>query len=117
MLTPAHSPMGVDQWLCMPRDTNGVEALNKCSIDHTHRSKTLYSCVEFTYRLDKKATFEHLHAYRGLPISFRRNTLVTMRQRAVRQNKARSKPRDDGDDGDDVGLKGRLIKVVQYCVS
>ncbi len=85
MLTPAHSQMSIDQWLSMPRDTNGVEALNKCSIDHSHRSKTLHSCVEFTYRQDKKATFEHLYAYSGLPISFRRKTVDTMRQRAVRQ--------------------------------
>ncbi len=31
MVTPAHSQMCIDQWLSMPRDTNGVEALNKCS--------------------------------------------------------------------------------------
>ena len=114
MLTPAHSAMSINQWLSMPRDTNGVEALNKCSIDHSHRSKTLHSCVEFTYRQDKKATFEHLYAYSGLPISFRKKTVDTMRQRAARQNKARYRPKPADDD--DIGLKGRVTNIVQHVM-
>ena len=114
MLTPAHSAMSINQWLSMPRDTNGVEALNKCSIDHSHRSKTLHSCVEFTYRQDKKATFEHLYAYSGLPISFRKKTVDTMRQRAARQNKARYRPKPADDD--DIGLKGRVTNIVQHVI-
>ena len=27
------------QWASVPSDTNGVESLNKCSIDHSKRSK------------------------------------------------------------------------------
>ena len=104
MLTPAHSRMSIDQWLRMPSDTNGVESLNKCSIDHSHRSKTLHSCVEYTYRQDKKATLEHLYAYSGLPLSFRRKTVDTMKRHAVRQNKARYKRTKP--DEDDIGLKG-----------
>lgn len=104
MLAPAHTQMSIDQWLSMPADTNGVEPINKCSIDHSHRSKTLHSCVEYTYRQDKKATLEHLYAYGGLPISFRRKTIDSMKKRADRQNMARyskAKPSED-----DIGLKG-----------
>lgn len=70
MLTPAYTNMSSHQWQTMPRDTNDVESLNKCSIDHSHRSKSLRACVEYTYKQDKnyKASLEHLHAYRGLPI-------------------------------------------------
>ena len=96
--------MNIDQWLSMPSDTNGVESINKCSIDHSHQSKTLHSCVEYTYRQDKKATLEHLYAYSGLPISFWRKTVDSMKKCAVRQNKARylkTKPSED-----DIGLKG-----------
>ena len=96
--------MSTNQWFSMPSDTNGVESLNKCSIDHTHCSKTLYSCVEYTYRQDKKATLEHLYAYSGLPISFRRKTVDTMKHRALRQKKARYKNTPPLED--DVGLKG-----------
>ncbi len=74
MLTPAYTDMSIRQWQTMPRDTNGVESLNKCSIDHSHRSKSLRACVEYAYRQDKKASLEHLYAYRGLPISFRRKS-------------------------------------------
>jgi len=42
----------------MPSDTNGVESLNKCSIDHSKRSKSLKACLEFTYRQDKKTTLQ-----------------------------------------------------------
>ena len=51
-----------------PANTNDlatplVESLNKCSIDHSRRSKTLEACLEFTYRQDKKTTLEHLYVY------------------------------------------------------
>ena len=105
MLTPAFSRISSDQWQSMPSDTNGVESINQCSIDHSHRSKTLQSCIEYTYRQDKKASLEHLYAYSGLPISFQRKTIATMKQCVVRQNKARYSKSGVTDD-DDVGLKG-----------
>ena len=75
MLAPAFTTMSRLQWETMPSDTNGVESLNKCSIDHSHKSKSLESCLEYTYRQDKKMSLEHLFAYSGLPISFQRKTL------------------------------------------
>ena len=96
--------MSIDQWLSMPADTNGVESINKCSIDHSHRSKILHSSVEYTYRQDKKATLKHQFAYGGLPISFRRKTIDSRKKPADRQNKAlylKAKPSED-----DIGLKG-----------
>ena len=54
MLSPAFSSMSAVQWSSMPSDTKGVESLNKVSIDHSKRSKSLESCLEFTYRQDKK---------------------------------------------------------------
>ena len=74
MLSPAFSPMTTMQWASMPSDTNGVESLNKCSIDHSKKSKTLEARLEFTYRQDKKTTLEHLYAYSGLPLSFQCKT-------------------------------------------
>lgn len=107
MLTPAFSEMSTFQWETMPSDTNGVESLNKCSIDHSKKSKALESCLEFTYRQDKKMTLEHLYAYSGLPISFQRKTTDTYKQRALRQNKARRKRLANiTESEDDVGLKG-----------
>ena len=38
MLTPAFSGMSALQWMVMPSDTNGVESLNKCAIDHTSQN-------------------------------------------------------------------------------
>ena len=95
------------QWETMPADTNGVESLNKCSIDHSHKSKTLESCLEYTYRQDKKMSLEHLFAYSGLPIYFQGKTLEVYKQRAVRQNKARRKRLLNLEESeDDIGLKG-----------
>ena len=91
MLSPVFSPMMTMQWASMPSDTNGVESLNRCSIDHSKRSKTLEACLEFMYRQDKKTTLEHLYAYSGLPLSFQRKTTESCRQRALKQNKALSK--------------------------
>ena len=110
MLTPAFSGMSALQWTVMPSDTNGVESLNKCAIDHTNKSKSLESCLEFTYRQDKKMTLEHLYAYNGLPISFQRKTIEMYKQRAVRQNKARRKRLANTTEAeDDVGLKGIIM--------
>ena len=108
MLSPAFTHMSTMQWSSMPSDTNGVESLNKCSIDHSKRSKSLESCLEFTYRQDKKTTLEHVYAYSGLPLSFQRVTLETCKERAKRQNKARRKAaqKRDSHDDDDIGLKG-----------
>ena len=85
-----------------------IESLNKCSIDHSKRAKTLEACLEFTYRQDKKTTLEHLYAFSGLPVSFKRFTLEKCKQR---QNLARGKLTKEKktqllDDDDDVGLKG-----------
>ena len=109
MLSPAFCHMSTMQWASMPSDTNGVEALNKCSIDHSKRTKSLEACLEYTYRQDKKTTLEHLFAYSGLPLSFQRMTLEKSKQRAKRQNKARSKAtaaKERSDDDDDIGLNG-----------
>ena len=54
MLSPAFTHMSTMQWSSMPSDTNGIESLNKCSIDHSKRSKSIESCLEFTYTQDKK---------------------------------------------------------------
>lgn len=108
MLSLAFSPMTTMRWASMPSDTNGVESLNKCSIDHSKRSKSLEACLEFTYRQDKKTTLEHLFAYSGLPLSFQRKTTESCRQRALKQNKARSKRVYSAkSDEDDIGLKGK----------
>ena len=116
MLTPAFSEMSALQWTVMPSDTNGVESLNKCAIDHTNKSKFLESCLEFTYRQDKKMTLEHLYAYSsGSPISFQRKTTETYEQRAARQNKARRKRlANTTETDDDVGLKGSVIHYNKY---
>ena len=108
MLSLAFSPMSPVEWTSMPADTNGVESLNKCSIDHSKRAKSLEACLEFTYRQDKKTTLEHLYAYSGLPLSFQRFTLEKCKQRASRQNKARYRAgkQNQHEDSDDVGLKG-----------
>jgi len=58
MLSPAFSPVITMQWASMPSDTNGVESLNKCSIDHSKRSKSLKAHLEFTYRQDNKTTWQ-----------------------------------------------------------
>ena len=87
---------------------NAVESLNKCSINHSKRSKTLEACLEFTYRQDKKTTLEHLYSYSWLPLSFQRKTTESCRQRALKQNKARSKRVFSAKtDEDDIGLKGK----------
>lgn len=75
-------------------------------------AKSLRACVEYTYRQDKKASLEHLHAYRGLPISFHRKTVETMKRCAARQNKARYKKPQPCED--DVGLKGENENWVNY---
>lgn len=106
MLSSAFTPMNDVQWGTMPSDTNGVESLNKCSIDKSNRSKTLEACVDFTYRLDKKATLEHLYAYSGLPLGFQRKTLANCKLRAARQNKARYNKKGEKDE-DAVGLRGK----------
>lgn len=62
MLTAAHSQSSSDQCLSTPSDTDRVEPINKYSIDHSHRSKAFYSCMEYTYRQVKKATLEYLYA-------------------------------------------------------
>ena len=109
MLTLAFTGMSALQWMTMPSDTNGVESLNKCAIDHTNKSKSLETCLEFTYRQDKKMTLEHLYAYSGLPISFQRKTTETYKRRAARQNKARRKRlANTTETEDDVGLKGSI---------
>ena len=110
MLSPAFSSMSAVQWTSMPSDTNGVESLNKVSIDHSKRSKSLESCLEFTYRQDKKTTLEHLYAHSGLPLSFQRFTLEKCKQRAQRQKIARIRKQkvSCNQDEDDVGLKGYL---------
>lgn len=108
MLAPAFTDMSTVQWGTMPSDTNGVESLNKCSIDHSNRSKTLEACLEFTYRLDKKTTLEHIYSYNGLPISFQRKTVQSCKERAARQNKARCKKTySTATSEDDIGLKGK----------
>ena len=118
MLTPAFSEMSALQWTVMSSDTNGVESLNKCAIDHTNKSKSLESCLEFTYRQDKKMTLEHLYAYSGLPISLQRKTTGTYKQRAARQNKARRKRLvNTTETDDDVGLKGSIIHYNKYIYS
>ena len=109
MLSPAFSDIPQAQWSSMPSDTNGVEALNKCSIDHSKRAKTLEACLEFTYRQDKKMTLEHLYAFTGLPLSYKRCTIEKCKQRAKSQNKARCKKaqhKSKEQHDDDVGLKG-----------
>ena len=107
MLSPAFTKMSTIQWQTMPSDTNGVESLNKCSIDHSNKSKALESCLEFTYRQDKKMTLEHLFAHSGLPISFQRKTVETYKQRSNRQNIARRKRLASARESeDDVGLNG-----------
>ena len=103
MLTPAFSTANQLIWEAMPADTNGVESLNKCSIDKSNRAKTLESCLDFTYRQDKKMTLEHLFIYSGLPIS---KTTETIKNSTVRQNKARRKRILAQVNEDDVGLKG-----------
>ena len=80
MLSPAFSCADEFLWEAMPADTNGVESLNKSSIDKSNRSKTLESCLDFTYRQDKKMTFEHLFVYSGLPISFQKKTVESINQ-------------------------------------
>ena len=118
MLTLAFTGMSALQWMTMPSDTNGVESLNKCAIDHTNKSKSLESCLEFTYRQDKKMTLEHLYAYSGLPISFQRKTTETYKQRAARQNKARRKRlANTTETEDDVGLKGSIYIHCNTCNS
>ena len=108
MLTPAFSTANQLIWEAMPADTNGAESLNKCSIEKSNRAKTLESCLDFTYRQDKKMTLEHLFTYSGLPISFQRKTTETIKNSTVRQNKARRKRilAQVNEDEDDVGLKG-----------
>lgn len=109
MLAPAFTTMNKLRWEVMPSDTNGVESLNKCSIDHTNKSKSLELCLEYTYRQDKKMTLEHLYAYSSLPISFQRKTLEVYKQRAARQNKARRKRMLSLKEGeDDIALKGYI---------
>ena len=108
MFAPAFTDMSTVQWGTMPSDTNRVESLNKCLIDHSNRSKTLEACLEFTYRLDKKTTLEHIYSYSGLPISFQRKTVQSCKQRAARQNKARCKKTySSATSEDDIGLKGK----------
>ena len=107
MLILAFSGMNALQWTVMPSDTNRVESLNKCAIDHTNKSKSFESCLEFTYQQDKKMTLEHLYAYSGLPISFQRKTTETYKQCAARQNKAcRKRLTNTTETEDDIGLKG-----------
>ena len=106
MLAPAFTKMSTIQWGMMPSDTNGVESLNKCSIDHTNRSKTLQGCLEFTYRLDKKTTLEHIFSYSALPLSFQRKTIESCKNRGARQKKTRYKRGKSAALEDDVGLKG-----------
>ena len=91
----------------MPSDTNGVQSLNKCAVDHTNKSKSLESCLEFTYQQDEKMILEYLYAYRGLLISFQRKTTETYKQCAARQNKAcRKRLINTTETEDDIGLKG-----------
>ena len=52
----------------MPSDKNGVESLNKCSIDKSKKPKSLESCLDLTLRQDKKVTYEHWFVHSGLPI-------------------------------------------------
>ena len=66
MLTPAFSTANQLIWEAMPADTNGVESLNKCSIEKSNRAKTLESCLDFTYRQDKKMTLEHFFTLQKL---------------------------------------------------
>ena len=110
MLSPVFSDMSQTQWSSMPSDTNGVEALNKYFIDHSKRAKTLEACLEFTYCQDKKTTLEHLYAFTGLLLSYKRCTIEKCKLRAERQNKARCKMTQhkskEQHDEDDVGLKG-----------
>ena len=112
LLTPAFSTLSVFQWKAMPSDTNGVESLNKCSIDKSKKSKSLESCLDLTYRQDKKMTYEHLFVHSGLPISFQKKTVETMKKCALRQNKARCKRilSQANEDEDDIGLKGDTCK-------
>ena len=89
--------------------SNGVESLNKCSIDKSKKSKSLESCLDLTYRQDKKMSYEHLFVHSGLPISFQKKTVETMKKCALRQNKARCKrilSQAANEDEDDIGLKG-----------
>ena len=113
MLSPAFSCADEFLWEAMPADTNGVESLNKSSIDKSNRSKTLESCLDFTYRQDKKMTFEHLFVYSGLPISFQKKTVESIKRTTARQNKARRKRilAEVNEDEDDIGLKGILLAV------
>ena len=92
MLTPTFTPMSVLQWEAMPSDTNRVESLNKCSIDHRNKCKTLESCLEDTYRQDKKMMLEHLYTWPTVasPCHFRgKHWIHTSNELLYRQNKAR----------------------------
>ena len=105
MLTPAFSTMSEFQWKAMPSDTNGVESLNKYSID---KSKTLEACLDFSYRQDKKMTYEHLFVgYCSLPISFQRKTVETNKRSSSRQNKDWRKRILTQVNEDNIGLKGK----------
>ena len=114
MLAHAFSNMSAIQWetiSLVPRLSHArVESLNKCSIDivKSNCSKTFESCLEYTYRQDKKTTLEHLYASSGLPISYQRKILESCKQRAARQKKARNKAFAIANkhSEDNIGLKG-----------
>ena len=110
MLTPAYTEICSTTWAIMPKDTNGVESLNKTSVRKDGSTKTLEAVLTHTYQQDRKVTLEHILVSSGLPVSFQWRTYEKIKKRRSAQNVARAKRAAQNEvNPDDIGLKGELL--------
>ena len=101
MLTHAYTEICSTTWAIMPKDTNGVESLNKTSVS----TKTLEAVLTHTYQQDRKVTLEHILVSSGLPVPFKRRTYEKIKKRRSAQNAARAKRAAQNEvNPDDIGL-------------